>query len=42
MLKRLFTLRRRPALREPTRLVDPRSGVPVRRGPEPMPRIRWY
>jgi hypothetical protein len=33
-----------PRLRSPraTRVTDRRSGRPVRRGPDPMPRIRWY
>jgi hypothetical protein len=33
MLKHLFSLRRRQAPRNPT---------PVRRRPDPMPRMRWY
>ena len=34
--------RRRQAPRSTTGLDDPRSGAPVRRGPAPMPRMRWY
>jgi hypothetical protein len=33
---------RRQAPRNPSGLADPRSGAPVRHGPAPMPRMRWY
>jgi hypothetical protein len=42
MLTLLNSLRRRQAPRESTSLDDRRSGVPARRKPEPMPRMRWY
>jgi hypothetical protein len=42
MFKNLFTRRRRQAPRHPAGLADPRSGAPVRRRPEPMPRMRYY
>jgi hypothetical protein len=42
MLKELFTHRRRQTPRSTRNLVDHRSGAPVKRGPDPMPRIRWY
>jgi hypothetical protein len=35
----LNTLRRRQEPRAKTSLADPR---PVKRAPEPMPRMRWY
>jgi hypothetical protein len=41
MLKRLFT-RRPESPRSTARRIDRRSGAPVRRNPDPMPRIRWY
>jgi hypothetical protein len=42
MLKHLFPLRRRQEPRDSTTLAERRSGAPVRRGPYPMPRMRWY
>ncbi len=42
MLKHLFTRRRRQAPRNPAGLTDERTGPPIRRRPEPMPRMRWY
>lgn len=42
MFKHLFTLRRGQAPRDSKDLVDRRSGAPVRRRPDPMPRMRWY
>ena len=43
MLKFLLTPRhRRPAPHTPSGLADPGRGAPVRRGPAPMPRMRWY
>jgi hypothetical protein len=42
MLEHLFSRFRRQAPRMPTHLADPRSGAPVTRGPDPMPRMRWY
>jgi hypothetical protein len=42
MLKHLFSHRRRQAPRTSTGLTDRRSGAPVRREPDPMPRMRWY
>jgi len=42
MLKNLFSSRRRQAPRNSTVLADRRSAAPVRRRPEPMPRIRYY
>jgi hypothetical protein len=42
MFKHLFALHRRQAPRDSTTLADPRSGAPVRRRPDPMPRMRWY
>jgi hypothetical protein len=42
MFKHLIPRRRRQAPRNPTGLADRRSGVPARRRPEPMPRMRWY
>jgi hypothetical protein len=43
MLKNLLTpLRRRLAPRNSTGLADRRSGAPVRREPDPMPRMRYY
>ena len=40
MFERLLSTRRRPP-QDPTRRIDRRSGAPARRGPEPMPRMRW-
>ena len=37
----LLTLRRLKAQRELVAIVDRRSGTPVRREPEPMPRMRY-
>lgn len=34
--------RRRRLPRPSTVRLDRRSGLPARRGPEPMPRMRWY
>ena len=42
MFKHLLTLRRRQAPRNPAGLGDRRAGAPIRRQPEPMPRMRWY
>jgi hypothetical protein len=42
MLKHVFTSRRRQTQRNSTGLADRRSGAPVRREPDPMPRMRWY
>ena len=41
MFKNLFTSHRRQTPRH-AGLSDRRSGAPVRRRPEPMPRIRYY
>jgi hypothetical protein len=44
MLTILLHLRtqRRAAHKAPAAHVDARSGAPERRGPAPMPRMRWY
>jgi hypothetical protein len=42
MLKHIFTSRRRQTQRTSSGLVDRRSGAPVTRRPDPMPRMRWY
>ena len=44
MFKHVFTRRRRQAPRNPSGLSDPRTAPPARprRGPAPMPRMRWY
>jgi hypothetical protein len=42
MFKHIFTSRRRQAQRTSSGLVDRRSGAPVTRRPDPMPRMRWY
>ena len=42
MFTNLFSRRRRQASRNGTALADRRSGAPARRGPDPMPRMRWY
>jgi hypothetical protein len=41
MLKHLFTHHRRRRT-PPDAKIDRRSGAPARRGPDPMPRMRWY
>jgi hypothetical protein len=33
---------RRQSSRTSSGLIDSRSGAPERRGPAPMPRMRWY
>jgi hypothetical protein len=38
MLRHLLTFGRRNT----SDLTDRRSGAPVRRRPDPMPRMRWY
>ena len=43
MPKNLLTpIRRRLARRNSTGLADRRSGAPIRRQPDPMPRMRYY
>jgi hypothetical protein len=42
MFKHLLSLRTRQAPRDSLGLADHRAGAPVRRGPAPMPRMRWY
>jgi hypothetical protein len=43
MFKNLLTpTRRRQAPRNSTGLADRRSGAPIRRRPNPMPRMRYY
>jgi hypothetical protein len=41
MLKQLLTLRRH-APRTSTEVTDRRSGTPLRRELDPLPRMRWY
>ncbi len=40
MFKHLLT--RRPSTHKSIAVADRRSGAPIRRGPAPMPRMRWY
>ena len=42
MFTQRFSRRRPKAQRPTTDRSDRRSGAPVRLGPEPMPRMRWY
>ena len=42
MFKDLFSHRRRQTPRASRTLLDGRSGAPLRREADPMPRIRWY
>jgi hypothetical protein len=42
MLTIIRLLRRRPDPRNTTSVSDPRSGAPVERRPDPVPRMRWY
>ena len=37
-----LSLRRKRPPRDASARADRRFGAPVRRGPEPMPRMRWY
>ena len=40
MIKHLFNRRQSP--RTAAERPDHRAGAPIRRRPEPMPRMRWY
>jgi hypothetical protein len=42
MFRHLIPHRRRLAPRNPAGLDERRAGMPIRRRPDPMPRMRWY